>query len=447
MTVSPARLVAISVLHRVAQKGAFASLALDSEVKRARLDVRDAALASEIVYGSLRILPKLDDSIAAQVRRDTQKIDPFVTAVLRASCYQLQHLDRVPAHAVVNDAVTLVTHKRGRVLAAFVNAVLRKIASQPHPLDKTGSKICLPEWLQPLLLEALGQERFHFLVEGRRVPPPLGLRVNLARVGREQLAEKITRAVPRAEIALGELSPWALVLRGAGDPRSLPGYLAGEFFVQEEGAQLVVLSLGCQPGEKIVDACAGHGGKTWFLAQLVGAAGAVTALDVDQRKLDAIARDRDRLGMMENCGAIESLAVDLTVGTGSLRGVYDRVLVDAPCSGLGTIDRRPELLLRLSPADLDRIARLQIAILVRASKLVRQGGRLVYAVCSPLRQEGTDVVSAFEAREPNFRRLMPSPCPGLPLADSDGITRIGPWLGPKSVSSVDAFQIIQWIAA
>lgn len=448
MTISPARSVAVAVLHRVTDKGAYASLALDAEIKRARLDARDAALATEIAYGSLRVLPELDRLIAAQIAREGKKIDPWVNAALRASCYQLQHLSRIPTHAVVDDAVSLVSSMRGRSLGGFVNAILRKIAAQRPQSPQPPSALCLPAWLASLLLETLGPERFSSFVRARPLPPPLGLRVHVGQISRDQLAEKITKAVPKAEVALGELSQLALVLRGAGDPRKLPGYAAGDFSVQEEGAQLVVLSTGARPGERVVDACAGHGGKSRVLAQLVGPTGSVVALDIDERKLAAISQETARVDANHADAKIETSAIDLTIGRGGLEATFDRVLVDAPCSGLGTIHRRPELLLRIASADLARFTELQQSILISAAKLVRPSGRLIYSVCSPLRQEGVQVASLFEACCPNFKRVEPPSTQGLPVPDPDGITRVGPWLTPASASSnVDAYQIIQWIAA
>lgn len=448
MTISPARSVAIAVLHRVAAKGAYASLALDAEIKRARLDARDAALATEIAYGSLRVLPELDRLIAAHTAREGQKIDPWVNAALRASCYQLQHLSRVPTHAIVDDAVSHISSTRGRSLGGFVNAILRKIAAQRPLSPELPSALCLPAWLPPLLLEALGPQRFNSFVRARPLPPPLGLRVQVRQISREQLAEKISKAIPKAEVALGTLSELALVVRGAGDPRKLPGYAKGDFSVQEEGAQLVVLSTGARPGERVVDACAGHGGKSRVLAQLVGSTGSVIALDIDERKLEAISQETARADANYADAKIETSAVDLTIGRGGLEATFDRVLVDAPCSGLGTIHRRPELLLRVAPADLARFTELQWSILQSAARLVRPNGRLIYSVCSPLGQEGIQVASLFEASQPNFKRVEPPPTQGLPVPDPDGITRVGPWLTAAStISNVDAYQIIQWIAA
>jgi 16S rRNA (cytosine967-C5)-methyltransferase len=273
------------------------------------------------------------------------------------------------------------------------------------------------------------------------LPPPLGLRIETG--DREGLLETLRRAVPGAELAPSALSPLGILLRRAGAPRDLPGYSEGVFSVQEEGAQLVGLALGALPGERIADVCAGHGGKTTLLARQVGARGCVAAIDRDQRKLLLIPPELERVGL--NAAQVQLHAVDLSVGRGELSGEFDRVLVDAPCTGLGTLHRRPELLLRLGPDDPARLGEVQLAILERASAWVRVGGLLAYAVCSPTRAEGIHVANAFEARRTEFSRVLDPVSSLLPPPDADGVLRIGPWLVPTdSPSCPDAYQLLLW---
>jgi 16S rRNA (cytosine967-C5)-methyltransferase len=224
----------------------------------------------------------------------------------------------------------------------------------------------------------------------------------------------------------------------------LPGFAAGQFAVQEEGAQAVALSLGAQAGESVLDLCAGHGGKTALLAEAVGEAGSVVAVDVAEAKLERIPAELKRLGVGDR--QVEYRAVDLTVGAGGLEPRFDRVLVDAPCSGLGTLRRRPELMLRVGPRDPARMAEIQLSILRRAVQLVRPGGVLLYAVCSPMPVEGPHVALQLESELPQLVRSWEAAADALGgvRPDEDGVVRFGPWLSGSTVDSPDVYQVVRW---
>ena len=265
-----ARAVAATVLARVTDEGAYASAALDAELARAGLAPRDAALATELVYGALRVLPELDRAIAAHLHRPQQKLDARLQAVLRLGTYQLAHMSRVPVHSAVDESVGLLSAARGPRLAAVANAVLRKLATGYAEGPRgAAERMSLPDWLHAELLAALGEAHAEALLGSLSETPPLCVRVR-GDVDREALVAELRAARPEASIALGELSPRAILLRRAGDPRKLPGFAEGRFVVQEEGAQLVALALGALPGERVADLCAGHGGKTMLLAEAVG---------------------------------------------------------------------------------------------------------------------------------------------------------------------------------
>jgi len=434
--IAPARQVATRVLFRVAERGAWTAPALDAEIGRARMDRRDAALATAIVYDTLRVVPVLDAALAAHLRQPGTSLDGLVRAALRVGAYQLLHLSRVPAHAVVADAVEIVSRERSRQLGGLVNAVLRKVAKQRPELPEPPQTIAVPPWLEGRLTPSLGPERARAFLVARQLPPPIGLRVR-AGLSRASVLDRIRAARPEARIEPGTLSPAALLVRGAGDPRRLPGYAEGALSVQEQGAQVIGLLVGAQPGERVADACAGRGGKTSQLAEAVGQGGHVTAIDVNEPKLEHVFEDLDRLGI--NRERVDVEAVDLTVGVAGLAGSFDRVLVDAPCTGLGTVHRRPELLLRLGPDDPARVAELQLAIASRAASLVRPGGLIVYAVCSPTREEGIGVVERVSAAVGDLEPA-PEPWPLEGIAsDPDGMVRLGPWAG-----DADAYQIWRW---
>lgn len=436
-----ARDVASRVLHRVTDKGAFAMPALDGELARADLAPRDAALATEIVYGALRVLPALDAVVTPHLRRPLADMDPLTRAILRVGVYQLQHLGRVPARAAVHSSVELTRRLRSAQSAGFVNAVLRRVAEARPAEPAPPTQLVVPAWLRQVLGDSLDAARVDALLDQSQDIPPLCLAV----------ADPSTREALAARLGaeLGALSPHALLMRRAGDPRRLPGFEGGEFWVQEEGAQLVALAVGALAGERIVDACAGHGGKSLMLAAQLAGEGTLLSIDVDERKLARIPAQLSRLGLAGerapdlSSSPFQQEAIDLSVGTGGLEAIHDRVLVDAPCSGLGTLRRRPELMLRLAPKDIARLAALQLEILERAVKLVRPGGRLTYAVCSPATAEGAAVADRFESRHGHLHR-----CHGdLGLfdiqTDSDGVLRLGPWCA-RGPSMPDAYQLVSW---
>ena len=436
-----ARCLAAIVIERVTDDGAFASRALDAELKRAGLEPRDNALATEIVYGTLRVLPVLDERIVQVLTRADARTDGFVKATLRTATYQLLHLGRLPTHAIVDECVSQVRERRGPKLAGFVNAVLRKLAGARPPDPQPPRALALPAWVHESLLQALGPERLARLLEQHASTPALCLRAD--RQARAELQAQLTAAQPQAEIRPTSLSPLGLNLRRSGSPRALPGYRDGAFSVQEEGAQLIALAIAAQPGERIADICAGHGGKTTLLARQVGSAGRLIAVDQDERKLDAIPDELRRIGLADV--PLETHPIDMSVGTGGLPADFDRVLVDAPCTGLGTVLRRPELLLRLRPEDPARMGQLQLSILRSAAQLVKPGGLLAYAVCSPTREEGPDVAKAFVAEHPGFSPVTEPLSKLLPPPDSDGVLRIGSWLtSSEETSAPDAYQLVVW---
>jgi 16S rRNA (cytosine967-C5)-methyltransferase len=206
---------------------------------------------------------------------------------------------------------------------------------------------------------------------------------------------RLRAAAPAASFEAGAVSPRAILARGAGKPQALPGWSEGAWAVQEEGSQLAALAVGVREGDIVLDACAGRGNKTSVLARAAGPRGAVDACDTSIAKLERLREELARLALRPRA----TFAVDWTVGSGEVTATYDRVLVDAPCSGIGTLRRRPEIALRRERADLAAVAKTQVAIASHAAQHVRPGGVLLYVVCSVLREEGEDVVAALlEAR-------------------------------------------------
>lgn len=379
------------MLLRVWRDGAFAAAALDAELRsHPQLDTRDVALATELVYGVLRTAPLLEARIVALATSDRWQKLPLVRAHLFIAAYSILALDRVPDFSAVDEAVEAIKRGSDRRVAGFANAVLRKIAREGGAIDAVDA---LPSWLREALAEAVGSERVGPLVSGA-APVCLCLR---AGEPRDEWLARLAEAAPDAFWAPGALSPRAIVGHHTGDTTRLPG--AGRaFIVQEEGAQAVALLLGAREGDAVLDACAGRGGKTLLLAESVGE-GAVDAADLHPKKL---ARLREQPGGAQ---IRDTFAVDWSRGSGGIARSYGRILVDAPCTGTGTLRRRPEIAQRLTAADVARLAEVQRAILAQTATLLKPGGRLVYAVCSVLRAECEEVVEAVT------REGLLEPCP------------------------------------
>lgn len=456
-----ARFVATTVLMRVCDEQAFASVTMDAELRRAGLASRDAGLCTEIVYGSLRVLPALDARLDHYLNKPLSELDGWVRACLRAGAYQLRHLGRVPTHAAVSETVRLAKLKRGQRLSGLANAVMRRLSEERPEHPEPPTAMVLPPWLERVLGESLGETRAQAFTRSRPLPPPLGLRVRKGEgeayvqtlrgllkgptdaapqddsAGRDDTASHDTRV---DKVRLGEVDPQCVLAVGLGDPRRFPGFEDGAFVVQEQGAQVVAALLEATAADRVLDACSGHGGKTLSVADQVGTPtrGQVTAVDVDERKLEKLERAWLQLGLPAE--GLVTVPVDLSVGTGGLEedGLFDRIMVDAPCSGLGTIHRRPELLLRVSEDDVTRLAELQAQILRNAARLVRPGGLLVFAVCSPTSAECAGVVHQFLAEAPPFD-IDHSAVERLNLApDADGVFRLGPWQG-----DLDGYQAVR----
>ncbi len=382
-----ARNIAAEVVARVERDGAFAAAVLDHELKRAtQLSPRDRALATELLYGTLRLKPLLEKSIEAATPRGIQALDPRTRALLLVAAYQI-HYTRIPAFAAVSECVDAIRTTKGRAVGGFANGALRQVAvaaeAAPLPRPPLAYKEATAPWLRRALERSIGEDATDLLLTAGPVPPPLNLRVRNGGAGleatRDAWIKRIREVAPQAKIEAGELAPGAIRVRSAGDPHQLPGYAEGAWTIQEEGSQLIGQLLGVRPGEIVLDACAGRGNKASLLAEALESddgtsLGRLDVADLHEDKLGRLANELTRLKLPKPFG----YPVDWAVGIGDVpRDTYDRVLVDAPCSGTGTIRRRPEIQTRRQAADLPALTEAQVAIVKNAADVVRPGGRLL----------------------------------------------------------------------
>lgn len=408
-----ARECAAGVLARVETDRAFAAAALDAALHRAGLEPRDRALATELVYGVLRTAPALDAALGAHARdgaTSLARLDPLTRATLRVGAYQIVALARVPPRAAVDAAVESVKRSRTPRLAGFANALLRRLAeSRPEPLPPdVRVSLALRSFpaaararLAAVLGEADAEAHLRAAFADERA---VTLRVNALVAPRDAVAARLRSEHPGATVTEGSLSPWALRVTGGGDPAGWSVVRGGLAAVQEEGAQAVVAMAGIAPGMRVLDVCAGRGGKSAAAALWLAGRGTLHAVDLHPEKLTRLRESLTAMSLPATL-RVETHAADVTRGFGRLpAGTYDAVLVDAPCSGLGTVGHRPDALWRLrDEAAWGELVRVQDAILAQAAARVAPGGVLVYAVCTLDAEEGDGVVRRLLARAPEFR--------------------------------------------
>ncbi len=403
------RKMAWEILARV-DEGMFSDLALDAALNAVpQLEGRDRALLTELVYGVLRYRGRLDFAISRFCRQPLRKIEPAVLRLLRLGCYQLLLLDRIPSRAAVNETVELAKRLGLQRASGFINGILRALDrgqqslpwpdAEKKPLAYLQQVLSLPEWLAESWLQDFGATEALALAEAMLQPAPFTVRVNTLRGSREQFLDELSAAGYQA--AATSYAPEGVLIEGGG-PRRLPGDQQGSYQLQDEASMLIAHLLAPRPGERLLDACAAPGGKTTHLAALAENRAQIVALDISAARLAMVEAGARRLGAQ----GIGCQAWDLTRPAASPGlGNFDAILVDAPCSGLGTLRRNPESRWRRQPTDLAGNADRQLAILGQAAALLRSGGRLVYSLCTFTPEETDGVVQRFLAAHPEFAQV------------------------------------------
>ncbi len=417
--------------------GAYASRALDAALAQAgAVEPREAGLATELVYGTLRRALALDAALAPHSRRPIAELDPAARVALRLGAYQLLHLG-TPAHAAVGETVALAKSVEHGRAAGYVNAVLRALsraprAPEPPPLatDPAGhvaAAEALPRWIAEEWVAWLGADEALALARAMNAPAPLALRstdrdaVLAAARAAGLTAAPASRAPDGLVLSGASVADLARAVERAGGPGGPSPGRPPRFQVQDEAAQLVGLfAAGELRGRRarVLDACAAPGGKAFHLAELLAPGSEVVALELHPRKADELAREAARRGL-----PVRVVCADAAKPVPGLEEAsFDAVLVDAPCAGLGTLRRHPELKTRRRPEDLPRMAALQRGIVESVARYARPGAPLVYSVCSLSRAEGPEIVAALLAA--GWRRAPPPP--GFPAdvltADGDLLT-------------------------
>lgn len=393
--VRSARELASSILVRV-EGGAFANLLLYHELARASLQPADAALTTELVLGTLRHQSRLDWSLAGVIRGRFGELPPHIRAILRTSAYQLLFLSRIPAHAAVNEAVTLARRYGHSGTANLTNAVLRRLANDgeralPDPVTDPPGHLAVrhshPLWLIQRWLTRWGVEETGALCSANNTPAPWTARVNVL----ASPIEDTTHELEAAGVVVNRtVMPEGLEVRGGFDERHRL-VQGGRLTIQDVGAMLVTHALDPRPGETVIDACAAPGGKTTHIAERMHNRGHVIGCDVHEGKLQALSRRAEAM----SATIVHTHHADARTIGDAFKMRADRLLVDAPCTGLGVVRRRPEIKWRVTAEEIPVCARVQRSILEGSWASVKPGGILVYSVCTTEPEEGSAVIDSF----------------------------------------------------
>lgn len=399
-----ARQSAYEILLEIANRGKYSNVALQQHYRRRTLADRDRALCTEIVYGTLQYQRSIDSLLEPLCTRGVRSVDERVLLILRMAIYQLGFLTRVPEYAVLSDAVDLCK-QHAKKAAGFVNGVLRsftrdkrsvaqklaELTASMNPITRAGVRLSYPDWFVEELFEQYGEERSLAILESGNKPAVVSVRVNRTKMTPEMFVAAESAASDRS-LEVSEVSPVGVRLMQGLDIEHWGAYENGLVTIQDEASMLVVPLLHADGDTKVLDLCAGLGTKTTQILEFQNGTGNVTSVDIHQHKLERLKAAAERLGL----SGVKTLVTDARSFRSSARyrDSFDAVLLDAPCSGMGVLRRRPEIRWRRTRQESVELSHLQVELLEAAVNVVRPGGVIVYATCTILERENQQVLQA-----------------------------------------------------
>lgn len=402
-----ARNTAVHILHEVHNDGAYANVALVKHLRRDNLSEQDRRFVTELVYGAVKAGDTLDWILRRYINRPLKKIPPMVREILRLGIYQLFYLDKVPASATCNTSVELTKKYSHAGTVKFVNAVLRTAAREPERArfpEARGQEVTAlalaeqhPEWLVRRWVKSFGLEETRALCKFDNGKPKLTVRTNTLRTTPEDLLAVFTGMGINAERS--RLVPEGIIISEYGALDELAPLRDGLCQVQDESSMLVAHVLAPQPGDFVIDCCSAPGGKTTHIAALMENCGHIIAGDVFDHKLARVRDNANRLGI----DIIETRLIDARAIGDSFTDAADRVLVDAPCSGLGVLRRKPDARWNKKESEIAKLPEQQLEILQSAARAVKPGGSLVYSTCTIEATENVEVVKSFLQQNQSFK--------------------------------------------
>lgn len=404
MSKKSARALAVEILVRVEKEKAYVNLILQRTLDQLA-DPRERQLCTTLVNGTLKNRLTLDYILRRYLTKSMSQLPQEVRWILRISAFQILYLDKIPGGAAIFEGVEL-TKERQRKFTSLVNSVLRRVLengweiawpdAKKEPIRYLSVRFSHPEWMVKRWLKRYGFSGTEDLCRSNNEPAPLWIRTNTLKITREELVKKLEEE--GVEVRIGKRAPESLLLEKVGSLEKLPSFQEGLFTVQDESSQLVAHVLKPQPGEKVLDACGAPGGKTTHLAQLMDNQGEIFAFDIHSHKIPLIEELAKRLGIR----IIVAQVGDARELPGIELASCHKVLVDAPCSGLGVIRRRADMRWQKEEQEIGALPELQLAILERAAQCVAPKGELVYSTCTIEPEENFEVVREFLAKHPEF---------------------------------------------
>lgn len=407
-----ARQLTLEILRQIDRKKSYTDLALNKGLNRSNLNPSDRSLCTELVYGIIRHQRTLDSLIDQLGKKKAQQQPPDLRRILQIGLYQLRYLDNIPPSAAVNTSVDLAKGNKLQRLSGVVNGILRQYlrSSQANqdplmlpndPIKKLAIHYSFPDWMIETWVKQWGEDTTEQLCHWFNQTPTLDIRINPLKTTPETIANQLTEA--GVNVTPIPPFPCALRLQGKiGAIATLPGFTDGHWTVQDSSAQLVSYLLDPQPGETIVDACAAPGGKTTHIAELMGDQGTIFACDRTPSRLKKVQENLQRL-QLNSITLIEGDSRHLR----QFINQADRVLVDVPCSGLGTLHRHPDIRWRQTPENIQELSLLQLEILTQAAQWVKPQGTLVYATCTLNPRENQEIIETFLSGHSHWYRETP----------------------------------------
>ena len=394
-----AREAALNVLYRVEEKGAYANIELNRVLSQNQVQGPDRALATELVYGTVRMQGSIDYVLNLFLKKPLDALPVWILLILRLGVYQMLYMDKIPDRAAVNEAVNLAKKYGHPGTVKFVNGVLRNISRSRENIkfpsrdkdlaDFISTVYSHPKWLVKRWLSLYGEEDTEKLCAVDNQAPPVTVRTNTLRISRDELLKRL--AQEEVNCRPGRFAPEGIILDTVPSIAGLPSFQEGLFQVQDESSMLVAHALGAQPGSNVLDACAAPGGKTTHIGQLMNNRGRIKAFDIHQHKLDLVKDNCRRLGIE----IVDVCAGDSRDLPADLKCWADFALVDAPCSGLGVLRRRPDSRWNKEESTIKELVPLQEEILLSAAWTVKPGGVLVYSTCTISPEENEEMIKWF----------------------------------------------------
>ncbi len=395
-----ARGAAVKVLCEIERNGSYSNIAASAALTEAELDRKDSAFMSMLIYGVLTRKITLDSIISKYSSKGASKIHPYVLNVLRIGIYQLIFMDKIPVSAGVNESVSLIKKSKQSFASGFVNAVLRKISNDKQPIldfvdnSELSIKYSCPKELFDELIYDLGKTDAEGFLNASLDSPELFARVNTLKTTKEDLFSKLES---KQIICTDSEVTDSFTVKNVGNIEKLPEFLEGLFYIQDKASQIAVAELGITPGMNILDVCSAPGGKSFTTAMYLNGKGSITSCDIYEKRVGLIESGAKRLGISN----LKAVCSDASVFNNDL-GLFDAVICDVPCSGLGVIRRKPEIKYR-ALSTYDDLCDIQKSILNTSANYVKPGGRLMYSTCTVRNAENKVIVDEFLKQNNNFK--------------------------------------------